>query len=85
MLQRARVLYSQDTNTVKGKLLTIRDWVRRKINENLENMIYKDDFSTIFCRNREKGVYIVYAHTHRDAQKALRKLMETLNTGGHHE
>lgn len=73
MIRRVRIIYNQKNNTVKGSSLTIRDWVRYKVNESPENIVYKDEFSTIFCRNRENRVFIVYAYTHRNAQKALRK------------
>ena len=78
MIRRVRVFVHTKTNSVQGKLLPIRDWVRYKVHEDIENIVYKDDFSTIFCRNHENGVFVVYAHTHRDAQKAMRKHFTTL-------
>jgi len=73
MIRRIRIIYDEKAGTIKGSRLTVRDWVRYKVNEDIQNLEYKDDFSTIFWRNREKGIYIIYAHTHRDAQKAMRK------------
>ena len=86
MIRRVRIFVHKDTNKVQGKLMPIRDWVRYKVHENIENIVYKDDFSAIFCRNREKGAYVVYAHTHRDAQKAMRKYFNNpLTVEAYHE
>lgn len=78
MLRRVRIFYKKESQTVKARLLPIKEWVRCKVNESLEQLVYKDDFSAIYCRNLEKGVFAVYAHTHRDAQRAMRKFFTTL-------
>ena len=85
MIKRIKAIYFEKTNTVTGKSLSVREWVKQKISENLENLISKDDFSSVFCINREKGIYVVYAHSHRDVQKALKNLIETFNNGERHE
>ncbi len=73
MIKRIRIFYHRETNLIQGFKLSVREWVRFKVQEDLNDLVYKDDFSAIYHRNREKGVYVVYAHTHRDAQRAMRK------------
>jgi hypothetical protein len=76
MIKRIRIFYNTKTGNIKGSKLSIKDWVRYKIHENLDSLEYKDDFSAIYARDRENGVFVVYAHTHRDAQKAMRKFFK---------
>lgn len=81
MIKRIRLFYHTETNRIEGFKLSVREWVRYKVRESVNDLVYKDDFSAIYHRNRESGVYVVYAHTHRDAQKAIKKFFITSNTG----
>lgn len=78
MIQRIKLIYDDRNKTVRPKKYPIKDWVRMKVQESVDDLVYKDDFSAIYCLDRENGVFAVYAHTHRDAQKALRKHFTTL-------
>lgn len=74
MIQRIKIIYHSKTKGLSFRKLGIKEWVKAKVEESIDDLVYKDDFSAVYCRNREKGVYVVYAHTHRDAQKTMRKL-----------
>jgi hypothetical protein len=80
MLKRVRLFYHSESKLIQSRSFAIKEWVRHKVNENIDNLVYKDDFSTIFTRNRERGLYVVYAHTHRDAQRAMRKFFKNTLT-----
>ena len=80
MIRRIKIVFHSKTKTLYVQKFGIKEWVKRKVSEDIENLMYKDDFSAVYYRNRENGVYVVYAHTHRDAQKALRKLFSNTQT-----
>lgn len=73
MIRRVRLIYNDKDKTIKARQLPLKDWVKLKVDERIGDLVFVSEFSAIYCRNLEKGVYVVYAHTHRDAQKALRK------------
>lgn len=73
MLQRVRLLYNDENKTIKSYKLPIKNWVKAKVNEPISTLVYVDDFSAIYLRNPKEKIFVVYAHTHRDAQKALQK------------
>ena len=72
MVKRLILNINTETGEVTGTHLPIKEWVKTRIHEPVSEIIYKDDFATIYEKAPEH--LRVYARTHKDAQRALKNL-----------
>jgi hypothetical protein len=70
MVRRLILNINTDTGEISGKQLPLKEWVKTRIHEPAYEIVYKDDFATIYQKSSKH--LRVYARTHPDAQRAIK-------------